>query len=286
MKAIPFHIPKTHREVFRVQCDTLPYFYDRLHLHNEIQFTLIEAGTGTLIAGDYVGRFNPGDVYIIGKQLPHVFRCDSHYYTNEVGVSGISVFFDESYAGIEFWENDELQEAKEWLNRSGQGYAAQGSINEKMGSLLRQMVPLGGLDKLIAGFNLLRLGHESQELVPLSLQDAKNFRKEILGERIDRVIRFTFREHHRPILIEEVASLVSLSPSAFCRFFKLRTRKTYLTFINEIRISHACRLLVTTDLPVSEICYRVGFNNISHFNDYFKKLKSTTPTTFRHSFTS
>lgn len=283
MKPIPFHIPKTGREVFRVQHDRLPYFYDQLHVHDELQFTLIMAGEGTLVAGDYVGRFKVGDVFVMGRELPHVLRCDSLYYTSDQGVESISVYFDESYAGAAFWETDELRAVRAWLAGAGKGFVLEGRTAQKAGELLRQLVLVQGIAKLIAGLNLLKSVSESGELSPLSLQVGKDFSKALLDERMSRIIGFTFRESHRPISVDEVAGLVALSSSAFCRFFKLRTRKTYVTFLNEIRIGHACRLLLTTTKPIGDICQETGFNNLSHFNEYFRRFKGLSPKSYRNS---
>ena len=71
-RVVAFSVPQTEHEIVRVQRDEVPYFYDQLHQHPEIQIMLIEAGEGTLIAGDYVGRFQPGEIYVIGGGQPHV----------------------------------------------------------------------------------------------------------------------------------------------------------------------------------------------------------------------
>lgn len=281
MKAIPFHIPKVGREVFRIQHECLPYFYDQLHVHDELQFTLIIAGEGTLVAGDYIGRFRAGDVFVIGREMPHVFRCDSSYYTLRQGVESVSVFFDESYAGTSFWETDELQSTREWLSDTRYGFFVEGDTGRRAGELLKELIQLRGIEKLIAGFTLLKLVSESGEFSPLSLQVGNVFSKGLLDQRMSRIISYTFRESHRVISIVEIAGIVSLSPSAFCRFFKLRTRKTYITFLNEIRIGHACRLLLTTNKSIGEICEETGFNNLSHFNEYFRRFKGMSPKSYR-----
>lgn len=281
MKPIPFQIPQIRKEVFRVQSERLPYFYDKLHQHNEIQFTLIQSGQGTLVAGDFVGRFAPGDVFVIGKQLPHVFRSDSEYFAGSLEVKSISVFFDESYAGSRFWETEEMENARYWLGKSSQGFIVEGATKQRATELMQVMEDTTGLTKLIKGLKLIQELSESRELSTMSLQDGTQFSQEMMGDRMDKVMSFSFQESYRAIAIEEVAALVSLTPSAFCRFFKLRTRKTYLTFLNEIRISQACQLLLTTDMPVSEICFQVGFNNLSHFNQSFRSLKNCTPTIHR-----
>jgi quercetin dioxygenase-like cupin family protein len=83
MKVVPFQIPKNTEEAFRVQVDDLPHLYNHLHQHPEIQLTLIKESNGTLVAGDYVGPFHPGDVFVIGGNQPHVFRNDEKFFKKD-----------------------------------------------------------------------------------------------------------------------------------------------------------------------------------------------------------
>lgn len=283
MKAVSFYIPKTQSEVFGVQEDRLPHFYPNLHVHPELQITLIEAGSGTLIAGDYLGRFSVGDVFVIGKEMPHVFRCDDPYFVSDSTqfVHGITVFFDESYAGQRFWETAELREAHTWVQSSAGGFAVQGSTRERCQGLLRQIRYETGIPKVQTGLSLIHALSTSAELVQLSVEQEGGLLKEMLSERMNRVLRFTFEQSSRPISIEEVAELASLTPPAFCRYFKKRTRKSYVRFLNEIRISHACRLLLTTETPIGTIGLEVGFNTLSHFNEVFRAVKGLTPRAYR-----
>ncbi len=123
MKVIPFNVPKTTQEAFRLQVDMLPHLYDKLHQHPETQIMLIEKGEGTLIAGDYVGRFAASDIFLIGGGQSHVFRNDEKYYRSHgrKNVQATSIYFDEKYAGESFWQLDELQEVKKFLARAGAG---------------------------------------------------------------------------------------------------------------------------------------------------------------------
>ena len=100
------------------------------------------------------------------------------------------------------------------------------------------------------------------------------------GNRLNKVIEFTFKEFSRTITLKEVATLANLTAEAFCKYFKTRTRKTYISFLNEIRVNHACRLL-TEDKSISTICYDCGFTNLSNFNRIFRKLKQHTPGEWR-----
>ena len=87
-------------------------------------------------------------------------------------------------------------------------------------------------------------------------------------------------QYNRHISLDEIADIANLTPAAFCRFFKQRTRKTYVNFLNEIRIGKACRMLLDKDMSIVDICYKSGFSNLSHFNRKFKKQTGYTPSKY------
>ena len=284
MKIIPFSIPKTSREAFRIQVDTLPYLYDKLHQHPETQIMFIEKGEGTLIAGDYVGRFSSGSLFLIGSSQPHVFRSDDIYYKPKskilVNSISISIYFDERYAGESFWQLDELQKVHQFLLKSGVGYRIQGETQAQLIQLIQQIILLKGISKLIHFLQLLKVLSESKELIPLSILQAHTNLTITEGKRMNDILQFTFRESHRKIKIEEVAEVANLSAEAFCRYFKVRTRKTYTNFLNEVRVSNACKMLIEKRKSIQEICYDSGFANLSHFNRTFKKVTGKTPKSY------
>jgi AraC-like DNA-binding protein len=279
MKVIPFSVPKTSKEAFRLQVDKLPYLYDKLHQHPETQIMLIEKGEGTLIAGDYVGRFSAGDLFLIGSGQPHVFRNDASYYTtkSKLRAHAISLYFDEKYAGESFWQLDELQTVHRFLLNAGLGYRIEGIDNDPIREIIHNLVKYKGIEKLISFFQLLKLISESKKLIPLSVAPAQNKFSVMEGRRMNDILQFTFQESQRKIKIEEIAEVANLSAEAFCRYFKLRTRKTYTNFLNEVRVSNACKMLIEKEKNVQEICYEVGFSNLSHFNRTFKKVTGKTP---------
>lgn len=279
MKVIPFSIPKTSREAFRIQVDVLPYFYDKLHQHPETQIMFIEKGEGTLIAGDYVGRFSAGSLFLIGSSQPHVFRSDDIYYKpkSKLRVNATSLYFDERYAGENFWQLDELQKIYKFLLQSVVGYRIQGKTHSLLAPLIREMRSLKGVSKLIHFLHLLKVLSESKDLIPLSVAQVHTSLTVNEGKRMNDILQFTFSQSNRKIKIEEVAAVANLSAEAFCRYFKVRTRKTYTNFLNEVRISNACKMLIEKRKNIQEICYDVGFSNLSHFNRTFKKVTGKTP---------
>jgi AraC-like DNA-binding protein len=282
VKVIPFSVPKTSREAFRIQVDNLPYLYDKLHQHPETQIMLIEKGEGTLIAGDYVGRFSAGSLYLIGSSQPHVFRNDDLYYKpkSKLRVQAVSIYFDERYAGESFWQLDELRKVHQFLLQAGVGYRIQGKTHGQLTQLINELTPLKGINKLIHFFQLLKVLSESKELIPLSIIKTTATFSATEGKRMNDIFQFTFNQSQRKIKIEEVAEVANLSVEAFCRYFKVRTRKTYTTFLNEVRVSNACKMLIEKEKNIQEICYDTGFANLSHFNRTFKKVTGKTPSSY------
>lgn len=97
------------------------------------------------------------------------------------------------------------------------------------------------------------------------------------SQKINAIINFILNNYKRPIQLDEVAKVANYSKATFCRFFRQRTRKTFTRFLNEVRIANARRLLLKTDLNVSQVCYESGFNNVSNFNRQFKRITGLTP---------
>ena len=280
MKVIPFQVPKTEQEAFRLQIDRLPYFYDRLHQHKEVQIMLIEKGEGTLIAGDYVGRFTAGEVYLIGSGQPHVFRCDENYYQprSKKKVQAVSLYFDKHYMGESFWRLNELKDIQQFLSRVGTS-RAEGPLQQEVNALFQKISSSERATRLILFLQLLSLFAQSKNLKPLSFAPMHTGPLEE-SKRMNDVLQFTFRQSHRKIKISEVASIANLSSEAFCRYFKVRTRKTYTNFLNEVRISNACKMLIEGESNIQTVCYAVGFQNLSHFNRQFKKVTGKTPSRY------
>lgn len=284
MKVVPFSVPKISHAAFRLQEDRQPHFYDKLHQHPEIQVMLILKGEGTLIAGDYVGRFKANDLFLIGSNQPHVFRNDEAYYQpkNKLKAHALSLYFNEEYAGEDFWQLEELTEVRHFLSHANQGFRIGEPTRSGVAHIICDMKLQKGLEKIISFLQMLRILSQSNNLQPLSVSSWDKDYSASEGKRMNDILQFTFRESHREIFIQEVAEVAHLSTEAFCRYFKTRTLKTYTTFLNEVRVSHACKLLITRDLSIQEVCYQSGFNNLSNFNRIFKKIVGKTPSNYLH----
>jgi len=280
MKIVPFKIPKNTEEAIKVQVDDMPHLYNHLHQHPEIQLTVIKESHGTLIAGDYVGPFHTGDVFVIGSNQPHVFRNDEKFFKKKSKAVAITIFFDETTLGEKFWQLQETKTLEQFFRNSTGGFRITGKKKRSLAEKLFSIINANGIERLIIFLEIIKELNTRKEMQPLSKPVIQRNIKTYDGNRLNKILEFTFKEFQRTITLNEVSALANLTPEAFCKYFKTRTRKTYVSFLNEIRINHACRLL-TEDRSIADICYDSGFTNLSNFNRIFKKIKKMSPAEWR-----
>lgn len=276
MKALSFKIPMTEAVSVRVQEDRMSHFYDRLHFHPEFQFTLIQKGFGNCLVGDQMIEFSEGDVFFLGSNLPHLFKCDKTFYDNPgIGVYAISVFFRKEAFGDTFFQLPELGMIGHLLKRAGRGLVIKGVAQVQLTNYIERMSALEGfarLQILLSMLNICAIA-EMEEVAHfnwLEIDAGKD-------KRLASVLQYIMDHCTETIRLEEVAAVANLSTSAFCRFFKLRTRKTFVRFLNEVRIGIACRMLREGQASISEIAYQVGFQNLSNFNRQFRRVTGRRP---------
>lgn len=146
---------------------------------------------------------------------------------------------------------------------------------------MKKMLQSEGMTKLRYLLELLQTLAESDEVDPIcSREYAMDFNVDDLG-RIKVVYQHVMEHFREEVSIPALASQLNISEPAFYKFIKKHTKKTYTQIINEFRINYAGKLLMSTDLSISEICFKSGYNNVSYFNRKFKQLMTITPDGFR-----
>lgn len=283
-KVISFQVPKSQKEFVRFQEDRGRYFYDKLHQHPQLQLTVILEGKGQFLSRDYVGRFQAGDVFFLGENAPHVFRSDPEFFESVTTLwsAGNTIFFDFPALGKSLGEVDELQELKKFQEYEGLCFQLVGNSADLVKDIMRQFGQSEGLERLQLAIGLLAiLNRAAEELIQLNTSVSIRSLSEKDGSRMDRVMQFLLENRFQKITLEQAASSANLSKEAFCRFFKLRTRKTFTQYVIQLRINEAQKLLHETEMGISEIAFHVGFENLSYFNRSFKSIVGTAPRKFR-----
>lgn len=281
---LPFEIPKSAHESFRVQVDRQSHFYDHLHSHPEIQLTMIVKSEGIYSIAHQVGNFTKGDMYLIGGDVPHVFRNGDEWYLEESNqeAHSISLFFRKDSFGKGLFDLPEFFPVRQMLEGATRGVKLGKDLSTELKEDFLCMPRLDGATRVIALLSLLnKIATQKEEWEFLSPEIQIRRPKEADFERLDTILHFILENYQQPISLEEAAEKVHLTTSAFCRFFKKRTRKSFVEYLNEFRVSMACKLLMESENPVGEICYQVGFNNLANFNRQFRKATQLTPSQFR-----
>lgn len=273
MKVYPFQIPKPLNENLIVQEDITPIFYDQLHQHAEIQLSLIVKGKGKLIVGDSVHQFREGDFFIIGPHSPHLF---SNEKTDE-DVHMVSLFFTDKTFGSTFFELPDLEEIKPFFEVAKEGFQVLSDL-KTVERLTFQILQSNRLDRFIQFLQLLQKLYAVEKRTLTQFQYPKKIGSS-QGKRMQSIFDYTMTNFQKEIDLHTVSTLVHMTPNAFCRFFKQHTNKTFFQFLIELRIEHACQLLLRSDykLSILEVSEKSGFSSISNFNRQFKKLKGIVP---------
>lgn len=283
MKILPFKIAKPVNESFWVQNDYQSHLYDILHQHDEFQITLIQESTGNLIAGNRICEFKPGDIFVFGTRLPHAFRNDATYYStdNQLQARALSVYFEWDVLGSVFWALPETRLLADFGQKAARGISYPANFHVKLAANIEQLAQTKEIDRLIVLFTVLKQLATSDKYEILSTEGAYNKLNETDEKRLDAVYSFTLNEYHRPVSLDEVAGVANMTVNSFCRYFKARTRRSYLDFLTEFRIGQASKLLQQQDISIADIGFLVGFGNLSNFNRKFKELNSCTPKEYR-----
>lgn len=283
-KVISFQIPKSEKTFIQYQEDRGKYFYNNLHQHPQAQLTLIVEGRGQLLVGDYVGRFESGDLFLLPESIPHVFRSDADYFQEEsnLKIAGNTIFFDFKAMSRAFSEVEDFLELTHLNEKITGCFKINGDTRDKVAELVSRFSEFSGLTRLQHCIYILSLlDFNSDDLVALNQIPVLRTMNERDGRRMDQVMRFILDNSARQISLEEVAEQAFMSKEAFCRFFKLRTRRTFTQYVQQLRVTEAKKLLLETDLSVSQVSYQVGFPTLSHFNKTFKGLTEMTPKGWR-----
>jgi AraC-like DNA-binding protein len=172
------------------------------------------------------------------------------------------------------------------LSRAGQGILFQGQVRKIVSEKIVEMNSLKGIDRFIQLLIILDTLGKARDEQMRSLSSIKFVHNLQPNQqsRIDRVCTYLNQYYKHNLRLEKVAAIANMSTTAFCRFFKTSTGKSFVKYLNELRIGHACKLLIESELTISEICFEVGFNNVSNFNRRFFELHVMSPKEYRKEF--
>ncbi len=278
MKPIIQKLPLDDNSSFVARTYKTPNYETPWHQHEEIELLLSVEGYGKLFAGNFVGDYGVGDIYLFGKNLPHWFREEDEVFCNALVIQ-----FRDSMFGNGFLDMPELEAISSVLNEAKKGLKIIGKTRKELQDQLPDIERQSGFKKVDSLLNYLDMISQSGDYEVLSEFYFDNYSEKSIDE-MGRVFEYTMSHYRKRISLEDMADLTNQSVSSFCKVFKKSTKKTFVQFLNEVRIGHACRMLTSSHMSVSEICYSSGFRNWANFSTQFKKIRGMSPTEFRARF--
>lgn len=270
---------------FVVKYAEVPHTYDQFHYHHEFELFYHIQNNGTRFVGDSIERFDNGDLVLVGSNIPHYWLSDEEYFQGSaLRAKVVLVQFDPHFLGETFMQLPEMKLLDDLLFRAARGIQIYGEEAVRIGQKLQRLTTTEGWEKMVLMIEVLCNMSQTRHFRLLASRgfcDANRLGNE---EKISQIFNYIVKNHHKELQLEEVAAVANMHTSAFCRYFKRSTSKTFTQVLNEIRIGFACKALLNKDLSISEVAYSVGYSHVSYFNRKFKKIKRLTPQEYRGRF--
>lgn len=256
------------------------------HYHPAFELTLIISGEGKRFVGNNITDFRAGDLVLLGANLPHCWQNHRQDWLameeDSQQAQALVIHFKGDFLGTDFFNKPECRLIKQLLEKARGGFSIQGPTQDRV---IREMLALKDLNpfaRLISLLNILQMisnsGADTQSI------DTNEVNYQLSNtdlDRINRIYAYVITNYTQEVHLDEVAHLANMTETAFCRYFKKVTKKTFVSLVTEFRIKHACELLRTSNKPMIEICFESGFGNLSHFNKQFKQYMKETPLQYR-----
>jgi AraC-like DNA-binding protein len=250
------------------------------NFHPEFEIHLIRRSSGTAYVGDYIGDFGPGDLTVIGSNLPHDWV--SHIGKDDT-ISGrdLVVQFDPDKLRRASQHLPEMKRLNGLLAAAQRGIRFSGATAQRAARLLETIGKFDGLEKLIRFLSLLELLADSEEYEVLSSPEFAPNIDAVALNTMQRAIIHIHGHFTEKIQLPDVAAVANMSTNKFSRFFSKNTGRSFTDYVVSLRIGRACRLLSESDKPVIDICYEVGYTNLSNFNRSFLRHVGKSPSVYR-----
>lgn len=248
-----------------------------IHFHPEYQISLVFQGNGTLRIADQTQSIAAGDVFMVGPEVAHGLSCKSEH---ESSLHLISLYFLPDAFGDSFFQLPEMAAVQKLLQGSRAGILFDPAVSKQVKkNILRLRTTSASPQRLIMLLSILNK-MSSHAWDPIA---RIGFSPEVAGSdsMFSQILQYIYDNFDQPISLEDMSELVNLNKYSFCRYFKRMTQMSFVSYLNEFRISKACRFLNSETYNISQIGYLVGYNTLSNFYHQFHKIMNCTPTEYR-----
>ena len=255
-------------------------FDGRFHFHPEVEITLIESSRGRRVVGDSIKSFAPGDLVLLGENLPHQYVSDPT--SREAHATAKVIQFRTDFIGEDWLGLPEFSRVAAMLKQASRGLTFSVRTSEEAVQLVAQIFTASQTKRLLLLLELLDVLSRDAHAAPIASAGYLSKINTREGDAIDRALEYLNANYTEPVTLEDLSRHLHVSPATCNRLLQKSIGRSFKTALIEIRISHACRLLLETDQSIVQIAYASGFTNLSNFNRRFKELKGHSPKAYRN----
>lgn len=283
MKSALQKSPIPHSRAYLAKTLNEPVFDPHWHFHSEYQLFMVLNGSGTRFIGDSVKPFKAGDITFTGPNLPHLWRSDGEkeQELNIAWSEGIVIYFKEDFFSDKLIASEEAIRMRQIFHKSLRGMEFTGQTASELKILMEELVPMSGFKGVLQLLKILDFISRTKEYNLLASPGYTNTLREADTERMYKVYAFVMNNFKEKMSISQLAKLTNMTPTSFSRYFKVHANKSFSDFVSEIRIGHACKLMIDKKMNVSQACYNSGFQTLSNFNKQFKAITKRTPSAYK-----
>ena len=217
-----------------------PTLKEAWHFHPEVEICLTQKSEGKRFVGNNIEDYRSGDLVMFGSNLPHGF-------ITEKKSSQIVIQMQENFLGKDFLEKPETQIIKDLFQKAKRGIKFEGKVQEEAEEKIAKLFQLEGLPQILKLLDLLYLFASTPEYRYITQENYIVDTKMAELKRIQIVYSYILENYQSGVSLDEAAALIPMTKSSFCKFLKKHAKKTFSEIVNEIRISHACELMIQTD---------------------------------------
>ena len=252
------------------------------HFHPECELTLILESRGRRFVADSIEMFEPGDLVLLGPNLPHLWHTEG---SRQGLARAVFAQFRPEFLGEAALAKPELAAVRGLLRRSLRGLVFSGPKAAGAAQRLKRLPGKPGLEGLLELLGILDAlaacrfrSLAGSGYIPSLNTDAES--------RLGKAYAFLTAHFREPLTLAQISRAAVMTPAAFSRFFKRVSGRNVSVFLNDLRIDHASRLLQDTDHGVAEIAFESGFDTLSSFNRQFRARRACAPGVYRRAFLS
>ncbi|MEN8247404.1 MAG: AraC family transcriptional regulator [Bacteroidota bacterium] len=264
---------------FLIKEEHFKHFNIPSHIHPEFELALLLQGEGKKCIGDHISKIQAKDLILIGPNIIHSWFAPEALKQAKLSKQ-IVIQFPNDFLGTDFFEHSAFNKIKNLLQNSYRGLAFNANEAHPVVSRIKKMLTLNDFDRTIELLKILNILAGCRKTMFLSSMGYSSQLNRSESARLNAIYGYILDHYKIGLDLNSVARFANMTPQAFSSYFKKRTRRNFISFLNEVKVGCACKLLSEKKFSISQICFESGFSNLSNFNRQFKNIMSMTPTQY------